>query len=145
MACQITDEVKLVHIFHNIMHMFIPFIKSVTLTALVSCVSLAQRIFGVLIVTHTLIITRVYCDTSRPSDAHMRQKLTIIGSDNGLSPGRHQAIIWTNAGQLLIGPLGTNFSEILNEIHTFLIKKMHMKISSVKWLPFCSDHAHCVN
>ena len=24
--------------------------------------------------------------------------LAIIGSDNGLSPGRHQAIIWTNAG-----------------------------------------------
>ena len=39
-------------------------------------------------------------------------KLTIIGSDNGLSPERRQAIIWTNAGILLIGPLGTNFSEI---------------------------------
>ena len=23
--------------------------------------------------------------------------LTFIGSDNGLSPGRYQAIIWTNA------------------------------------------------
>ena len=39
-------------------------------------------------------------------------KLTIIGSDNGLSPSRHQAIIWTNAGILLFGPLWTNFSEI---------------------------------
>ena len=39
-------------------------------------------------------------------------KLTIIGSDNGLSPERRQAIIWTNAGILLIGSLGTNFSEI---------------------------------
>ena len=37
-------------------------------------------------------------------------KLTIIGSDNGLSPGRCQAIIWTNDEQLLIGPLETNFS-----------------------------------
>ena len=37
-------------------------------------------------------------------------KLTIIASDNGLSPGRRQAIIWTNAGILLIGPLGTNFN-----------------------------------
>ena len=46
-------------------------------------------------------------------------KLTIIGSDNGLSPGRRQAIIWTNAGILLIGPLGTNFSEILIGIQTF--------------------------
>ena len=43
-------------------------------------------------------------------------KLTIIGSDNGLLPGRRQAIIWTNDGILLIGPLGTNFSEILIEI-----------------------------
>ena len=33
-------------------------------------------------------------------------KLTIIGSDNGLSPDRRQAIIWTNAGLLLIGPVG---------------------------------------
>ena len=43
-------------------------------------------------------------------------KLTIIGSDNGLSPGRRQAIIWTNAGILLIEPLATKFSEILIEI-----------------------------
>ena len=42
-------------------------------------------------------------------------KLTIIGSDNGLSPGQRQAIIWSNAGILLIGPLGTNFSEIYIE------------------------------
>ena len=39
-------------------------------------------------------------------------KLTIIASDNGLAPGRRQAIIWTNDGILLIGPLGTNFNEI---------------------------------
>ena len=41
-------------------------------------------------------------------------KLTIIGSDNGLSPGRRQAIIWTNAGILLILTLGTNFREIIS-------------------------------
>ena len=64
-------------------------------------------------------------------------KQTIIGSDNGLSPGRRQAIIWTNAGILLIGPLGTNFSEILIGIETFLFKKMHLKMSSAKWRPFC--------
>ena len=46
-------------------------------------------------------------------------KLTNIGSDNGLSPGRRQAIIWTNAEILFKGPLGTNFSEMLIEIHTF--------------------------
>ena len=57
-------------------------------------------------------------------------KLTIIGSDNGLSPGRHQAIIWTNYGILLIGPLGS-------KIHTFSFNKIHLKTSSPKWRPFC--------
>ena len=64
-------------------------------------------------------------------------KLTIIGSDDCLSPGRCQAVIWTNAGILWIGPLGTNLSEILIEILTFSFKKMHLKISSVKWRRFC--------
>ena len=63
-------------------------------------------------------------------------KLTIIGSDNGLSPGWRQAIIWTNARILLIRPLGTNFSEIIIRIQTFSFKKMHLKVSSEKWRPF---------
>ena len=63
--------------------------------------------------------------------------LTIIVSDNGLSPGRRQAITWTNVGILLIGTLGTNFSEMLIEIHTFSFKKIHLKMSSGKWWPFC--------
>ena len=46
-------------------------------------------------------------------------KLSIIGSDNGMSPGRRQAIIWTNAGILLI--------------ETFSIKEMHLNMSSAKW------------
>ena len=70
----------------------------------------------------------------RPSDASVRH--SIIGSDNGLSPGRRQAIIWTNDGILLIGPLGTNFSEIFIEILTLSLKKMHLKVSSAKWRPF---------
>ena len=57
-------------------------------------------------------------------------KLTIIGSDNGLSPGRRQAIIWTNTGILLIWPLGTNAGEILIEIHIFSFKKIHLEMSS---------------
>ena len=48
-----------------------------------------------------------------------------------------QAIIWTNAGILFIGPSGTNFSEILIGIQTFSFKKMHLKMSSAKWRPFC--------
>ena len=49
--------------------------------------------------------------------------LTTICSDNVLSPEQHQAIIWTNAGILLIGPLGTNFSEILIEIFYIFIQE----------------------
>ena len=64
-------------------------------------------------------------------------KLIIIGSDNGLSPGRPQAIIGTNAGILSIGPIGTNFSEILIEIDTFSFKKVRLKMLSGKWRPFC--------
>ena len=63
--------------------------------------------------------------------------LTSIASDNGLSPDRRQAIIRTNAGILLIWPFGTNFNEILIGIQTFSFKKMHLKVSSVKWRPFC--------
>ena len=63
--------------------------------------------------------------------------LTIIASDNGLSPSRRQAIIWANAEILLIRPLGTNVSEMLIEIHAFSFKKMHLKMSSAKRRPFC--------
>ena len=64
-------------------------------------------------------------------------KLTIIVLDNGLSPGRRQAIIWINAGILLIGPVGTNFGEILIANQWFSFNKMHLKMSSGKWRPFC--------
>ena len=64
-------------------------------------------------------------------------KLTTTGSGNGLPPGRHQAIIWTSAGILWIGPLVTNFSENLIGIQTFSFKKMPLKMSSAKCRPFC--------
>ena len=56
---------------------------------------------------------------------------------NGLSPIWLQAIIWTSARLLLIGPLGTNFGEILSNIQNFSFTKMHLKISSAKRQPFC--------
>ena len=62
---------------------------------------------------------------------------TIIGSDNGLVPGRRQAIIWTSAEISSIGPLGTHFSEIVIEIYTSSFKKMHLKMLSGKLQPFC--------
>ena len=54
-----------------------------------------------------------------------------------MSLGRRQAIILTNAGILLIRTLGTNFNEMLIEILTFSFMKMRLKVSSVKWRPFC--------
>ena len=70
--------------------------------------------------------------------AHIRvSKLTGIGSDNGLSPGRRQAILWTNAGILLIGLIGTNyFSEILIANQIFIQGNV---FENVVWKlsPFC--------
>ena len=63
-------------------------------------------------------------------------KLAIIGSDNGLSPERRHTIIWTNAGILFIGPLGTNFSEILIETQTFSLTKIRLKMLSAKCCSF---------
>ena len=78
---------------------------------------------------------RPLCDTNHHSKTFARLthwgrathicvgKLTIIGSDNGLSPGRRQAIIWTSAGILLVGLLGTNFSEFQSEFKHFHSRK----------------------
>ena len=63
-------------------------------------------------------------------------QLANIGSDNGLSHGGRQAIFWSNAGILLIGPLRMNFSEILIKIYPFSFKKMHVKTSSGKLRSF---------
>ena len=64
-------------------------------------------------------------------------KLTIIGSDNGLSPRRHQAIISTKAGILLIGPLAMNFSESLILNSQIFIQEYTFESVVYKWWPFC--------
>ena len=73
-------------------------------------------------------------------------KLTIIGSDNGLSPGRRQAIIWTNAGILLIRPLGTNFNEnasenVVCEIAFILSRPQCVKSHGSKLIPVIANKA----
>ena len=75
------------------------------------------------LVTRISVTRLQWVNSLRPSEHICVSKLTIIGSDNGLSPGRRQAIIWTNAGILLIWTLGTNFSEVSSEIHAFSFKK----------------------
>ena len=54
--------------------------------------------------------------------------LAIIGSDSGLSPGRRQAIIWTDAGILLIEQTAVKFES------KFSLKKIHLKMWSAKFL-----------
>ena len=71
-------------------------------------------------------------------------EMIIIGSDNGLSPGRRQVIIWTDAWILVLGSLGINFSEI----NTFYFKKIHVKLSSSKWRLFrrgLNELKACIN
>ena len=77
--------------------------------------------------------------SSPPSAAYMHASVNQIGIglDNGLSPIRRQVIIYTNTGLLSTGPLGTNFSEFLIKIQNFSFTKMHLKISSAEWQPFC--------
>ena len=90
---------------------------------------------------HQLIccICLIPCLTHWGQVTHIRvSNSTIIGSDNGLSPDWHQAIIWTNAGILSIRTIRTNFSKILSKIHTFSFKKMHWIMSSGNWRPFLS-------
>ena len=62
-------------------------------------------------------------------------KLTNIASDNGLSPGRRQAIIRINAGIFLILTLGTKFSVIFSETHIFSFKKMSIVSERAAILP----------
>ena len=71
-------------------------------------------------------------------------KLTITGSDNGLSPDWRRAIIWTNAGILLIRSWGTNFSEILNKICTFFIQENAFENAVCKMVANLSQPP-CVN
>ena len=49
--------------------------------------------------------------------------LSIIGLDNGLSPGRRQPIIWTNTGKLLMGSLGKKLQWNFNQnSYIFIIR-----------------------
>ena len=70
-------------------------------------------------------------------------KFTIIGSDNGLSPGRRKTIIWTNAKILLIGPIRTNFGEILIKIHSFSCKENVLE-NTVRKMAAILSRPHCV-
>ena len=63
----------------------------------------------------------------------------LIDPDNGLSPHWRQAIIWTNARLLLIGPLGTTFNENWIKIQQFSFKKMHWKMCTILSRSQCAN------
>ena len=65
------------------------------------------------------------------------RKLTIIGSDNGLAPDHHQVITWTNAGMCQLDSWEQTSGQSCSEFIHFSFKKMHLKLSSGKWQPFC--------
>ena len=86
-----------------------------------------------------IFMTSLSINSLRPSDAYMRPQSR---------PSLVQIMAWRLAvakplsepmlaGILLIGPLGTNFSEILLEIYILSFIKMHLKMSSRRWRPFC--------
>ena len=85
-----------------------------------------------------IILTHYHPPPPPPTPIPVAVNWAIIGSYNGLSPLRRQAITWPNAGLLSIGLLRTNLSEIWIGILPIPFKKMHLKISSAKMAPFLS-------
>ena len=77
--------------------------------------------------------------THRGHVTHVSVNQTIFGSDNGSVPSHYLNQC------LLIGPLITNFSEIVIKIHHFSLKKIHMKMSSAKWRPYCHGLTWCMS
>ena len=84
--------------------------------AMLGCVKLKEiiiikRIFDIYPVKSGTLFENYKILTQRGRVTHIcAGKLTIVGSDNCLSPGRRKANIWTGAGILLIGTLRTNFT-----------------------------------
>ena len=125
-----------------------PFLLQATLWIWMVCLNYENsRIWSEMILVANSFVTETSCFNSSMVVSPLTHwgrvthicvsKLSIIGSDNGLSPDRRQAIIWTNAGLLSIGPLWTYFNENLLKKQQFSLKKMHVEMSSAKWHPSC--------
>ena len=81
---------------------------------------------------HWLWFHKHFRNTTPPCRIYASLNPVSIGSDNGLSSIRHQAIIQTKAGLLSIGPLATNFSEILIKIQKFHSRTEHA-LENIVW------------
>ena len=73
------------------------------------------------------------------SDAYICvSKLSIIVSDNGLSPGRCQAIIWSSAGILVNWTTGNKLQRNINQNSSIFIHDENaFEMLYGKWRPFC--------
>ena len=71
------------------------------------------------------------------------RNLTITGSDNGLSPDRRQAIILTNAGILLIGPLGLHWN--FNRNSNIFIQENALEDGVCEMASIILSRPQCVN
>ena len=78
-----------------------------------------------------------HLDSLRPSDAYMSVSLPLLVEIMACHLVSTKPSSKSKEGILLIWTLGTNFSEISIEIHRSSFKKMHLKMSFVKCLPFC--------
>ena len=137
MACYLTAQSHCLNQWSHIKGFFIDIhlraISQVVPKNLICCMC-SERIL-LRLLPHLPVATEL---THRGRAMHICvSKLTIIASDNSLSPGRRQAIIWNNVGILSIGLFGIKFSEISIEILTFSLKKMRLKVSSAKCRSFC--------
>ena len=70
---------------------------------------------------------------------HMSAYKAIIGSDSGLSPILRQFLLGANVGLLTNLTPREIFNDTLIETQkcSFWKKKMHRKVLSVEWQPFC--------
>ena len=97
-----------------------------------SSYSLRAFKFGTYTIRNVFILS-----TLLPLGPHIYVTWASMGSGNGLLLVRHQIITWTSADLLPVGPLWTDFSEILIRIQHFSFRKVYLTISTAKWRPFC--------
>ena len=86
-----------------------------------------------------IILGRLSTESSKYSINSLRPG----GSDNGLSQGRCKGVIGTSAGILLIGPLVTNFSEILRKFQELVFKNAVWKMAAMLYWPQWVNSARC--
>ena len=98
---------------------------------------------GRIVITHNMILLSLtHCDRM----THICVgKLTIIGSENGLSPRRRQANIWTNAGSFLIESLEQTSMKYQSEFKYFHWRKcaenVVCEMTSILSRPRCVNRA----